>query len=355
MVSINVLAIRYYQNTEFGLDALSQPRFNRIFREPISDQIRREQIIEAISEVRSDDLDQIRNGSLVIFAVLVGLSIVGGNIIAGEVLSPIRDLNKQVKKIQAESMDRINYPHNDADLQELVDSLNAMLSRLGRSFQSQREFVEHASHELKTPLASLMIQLESLLEQGSITDDERSSMDRAIAKITTMNGLIEDLTLLSLEKEQLVCSNGTFSEIIDGAVSSTQELAQSRQISVNVRNVPAAMVCVSTNLLERAVANMLENAIKYSSENTEIIVEGQETKQQVGVRIIDQGPGIPEDQIHRVFDRFYRVDGSRSRKTGGRGLGLAITKTIIELHHGTITVHNNEHGGAAFTLMVPKA
>ncbi len=353
VVTLNVLAVQYYQRTEIGIDALSQSRYESILGEPIQDGLHREQIVDFIELVRQEDLEQIRVSSFVIFSVLVGLSLVGGHYIAVDMLKPIQDLNQQIKKIQAEDLQKVYYPHNDTDVQELVSSLNEMLLRIGKSFRSQREFIEHASHELKTPLSVLSLQIESLLDEGGLDEYQEGLLNQALRSVMSLNDLLESLMLLSLAEDRIEMKPILFQDLTYMIMNSVYTEPLGDRLTFDWIETKKMKIMGDTALLSRAIGNIIENALKYTPEDTVVEVVGRKKNTMVEICIRDHGEGIPNDEICRIFDRFYRVDNSRSKKTGGRGLGLSITKSIIELHNGMVTARNHPDGGAEFLIQLP--
>lgn len=352
LVTVNVLALRYYRQTELGLDSLAV--YEQLFSESEQTSFPAEKFISLVREVRDQDLSTIRRSSFFIFAILVGLSIAGGNAISSQILSPIKDINRQIKAIQAESIEKITYPHLDEELQELISSINEMLLRLGKSFRSQKEFIEYASHELKTPLSVMMAKTDLLLADSDLSSAHQKLITEVQHKIEYLNDLINDLSLLSLSKEHLQFESVSIQSIIQTVMNNTHAKAKAKHITIvskgkkldqNISLVPI--------LLTQAVENIVENAIQYSPEKSSIDIETTLYKKFFTMRISDTGVGIPENVIHRIFDKFYRVDSSRSRHTGGRGLGLALTKAIIELHNGTIQVKSQEGKGTQFILHIP--
>lgn len=352
IITLNILAIQYYQKTELGLDGLS--RYSSIFSEFEEGAFPQDKFIEVIKDVRQRDLSTIRRSSLFIFAILVGLSIVGGNAISAQVLSPIKDINRQIKAIQAESIEKISYPHLDEELQDLISSINEMLLRLGKSFRSQKEFIEYASHELKTPLSVMMAKTDLVLSDPSLGEHNAKLLNEIQEKIDYLNDLINDLSLLSLSKEHLQFESTSLQAILDNVLNSVANKAEDKNIEFILNgshlNKKISLVPV---LITQAIENIIENAIKYSYEGGRIEINSNVHKKFLKISIQDKGIGIPEHLRHRIFDKFYRVDSSRSRNTGGRGLGLTLTKAIIELHNGTIKVQSEEGFGTIFTLYIP--
>ncbi len=352
LVTVNVLALRYYQQTELGLDSLAV--YDQLFSESEQTSFPAEKFIFLIREVRDQDLSTIRRSSFFIFAILVGLSVAGGNAISSQILSPIKDINRQIKAIQAESIEKISYPHLDEELQELISSINEMLLRLGKSFRSQKEFIEYASHELKTPLSVMMAKTDLLLVDSDLSSPHQKLILEVQHKIEYLNDLINDLSLLSLSKEHLQFESVSIQSIIQTVMNNTQAKEKAKHITIVSKGKKLdKTISLVPILLTQAVENIVENAIQYSPEKSSIDIETTLYKKFFTMRISDTGVGIPENVIHRIFDKFYRVDSSRSRHTGGRGLGLALTKAIIELHNGTIQVKSQEGKGTQFILHIP--
>ena len=352
IITLNLLAVRYYDRTALGIDGLSQ--YNSVFSELRDGAFPQDKFLEVIRDIRQSDLSTIRRSSFFIFAILVALSLVGGNAISAQVLSPIKDINKQIKAIQAESIEKISYPHIDEELQELISSINEMLLRLGKSFRSQKEFIEYASHELKTPLSVMMAKTDLMLIDTKLSKDNIKLTQEIQNKIDYLNDLINDLSLLSLSKEHLQFESVSIQSILDTIINNITNKAKEKDINIILKgqNLDKKIELVPI-LITQAVENIIENAIKYSKDGSEIEVETKIHKKFFTMYIKDTGIGIPEHLIHRIFDKFYRVDSSRSKHTGGRGLGLTLTKAIIELHNGTIQVKSEEGVGTVFTLHIP--
>lgn len=352
IITLNLLAVRYYDRTALGIDGLSQ--YNSVFSELRDGAFPQDKFLEVIRDIRQSDLSTIRRSSFFIFAILVALSLVGGNAISAQVLSPIKDINKQIKAIQAESIEKISYPHIDEELQELISSINEMLLRLGKSFRSQKEFIEYASHELKTPLSVMMAKTDLMLIDTKLSKDNIKLTQEIQNKIDYLNDLINDLSLLSLSKEHLQFESVSIQSILDTIINNITNKAKEKYINIILKgqNLDKKIELVPI-LITQAVENIIENAIKYSKDGSEIEVETKIHKKFFTMYIKDTGIGIPEHLIHRIFDKFYRVDSSRSKHTGGRGLGLTLTKAIIELHNGTIQVKSEEGVGTVFTLHIP--
>lgn len=311
---------------------------------------------DVIEQIREQDLQSIRLMSAVTFLVLMSLSLLGGYIITGKLLQPLRQLNNATHDITADNL-QISLPGFNAhdELGELINNFNAMLARLHQSFDQQKQFIENASHELKTPLTVTQINLEAILHDTDMSRTELETLiHQALTSTTFMNQLIEDLLLLSIANEHIVFQSVNLTQVITAAVDQLQPLAQqaNKTIQFTASNSNDGYNKQgNATLLQRAVMNCLENAIKYAKSVIQVKIE-LNTNHQITINIQDDGEGIPSAALPKVTDRFYRVDSSRSRQSGGSGLGLAITKTIVEQHAGTLIITSTEGNGTTVTIIL---
>ncbi|MGB4521098.1 MAG: ATP-binding protein, partial [Candidatus Omnitrophota bacterium] len=216
----------------------------------------------------------------------------------------------------------------------------------------------NVSHELKTPLTSIKGFVETLLE-GALDDKENN---RNFLKIIQdhaerLNNLVEDLLSLShLESKEIVLNKKSLNlrqqleEVISGFKS------QLKKMNVEIKNdlSVSIMVDVDRDRIEQVFTNLIDNAIKFNKEKGFVMIYGEETNDKVRITVEDSGIGIPERDIPRIFERFYRVDKARSRELGGTGLGLSIVKHIIELHNGSVGVESTEGFGSKFWFVLPQ-
>jgi len=223
----------------------------------------------------------------------------------------------------------------------------------------RRDFVANVSHELKTPIASIKGFVETLLDGASQNPQDAERFLRIVAKqADRLNSIIEDLLSLakieqSKEEATLPLTAGPVKTILDAAVYDCQTTAAERDIRVSVSCDNAVIADMNAHLLEQAVVNLLDNAIKYSDPGDEVLVTARATPTEVFIAVTDQGCGIDKDHLPRLFERFYRVDKARSRKLGGTGLGLAIVKHIVLAHGGKVTVESTPGEGSTFTIHLP--
>src|SRR3989339_47414 len=305
----------------------------------------RQDVATLVRQVREEDQQKIQNTVLGIFIVIMALSFGGGYIIAGRMLSPIRKINEETRKMSADNLQPIEGSTVQDELGELTINLNGMITRLRDSFHVQKQFVENASHELKTPLTIVQTNLEAALEDKTVARDEMQEyINQALKSTQFMNRLTEDLLLLSVVKEHIPFDDVQTKDVVEGAVKQLQPIALEQKKNI-ITQFPDHIKTIKGNstLLTRAVMNCIENAIKY--DRTKIIVQVALTNNRIQITVQDDGEGILQEHIAKVFDRFYRADDARSRRSGGAGLGLAITKSIIEKHNGSITLSSEPEKG----------
>jgi signal transduction histidine kinase len=235
------------------------------------------------------------------------------------------------------------------------------VTRIRRLENIRKDFVANVSHELKTPITSIKGFVETLLD-GSVKDPAQiNNFLEIIAKHTErLNAIIEDLLSLSrLEESQskrdIVLNEEHLKSILATAIELSDIKARQKRIAINLSCSNILQARVNTLLLEQAVFNLIDNAIKYSEPDSTIEVIAQQTENEILISVRDNGCGIEQKHLSRLFERFYVVDKSRSRKLGGTGLGLAIVKHISGVHGGHATVESKVNEGSIFTIHLPIA
>ena len=223
----------------------------------------------------------------------------------------------------------------------------------------RRDFVANVSHELKTPVTSIKGFVETLLDGAMHNPTDSDRFLRIVAKqADRLHAIIEDLLALSKieqaeESEDLALEPTPLRPVLESAVSTCQAAARDRQIDVKLECDAALTANINALLLEQAVVNLLDNAVKYSEPDHEVRVTGAAADGEVTISIADRGCGIDDEHASRIFERFYRVDRARSRNLGGTGLGLAIVKHIVQAHRGRVTVQSTLGVGSMFTIHLP--
>jgi two-component system, OmpR family, phosphate regulon sensor histidine kinase PhoR len=233
------------------------------------------------------------------------------------------------------------------------------VSRLRQLENMRRDFAANVSHELKTPITSIKGFVETLLDGAVHDPGDAERFLRIIARqADRLNAIIEDLLSLSrIEKEAEAADIDLnvvgLREALNAAIHNCETKAAERGIRIVLGGDPDLEAKINPPLFEQAVTNLLDNAVKHSNQDGQVELIATQRDNEVLVQVRDQGCGIAEEHLSRLFERFYRVDKARSRKLGGTGLGLAIVKHIVLAHRGQVTVESREEIGSTFTIHLP--
>ncbi|MFN2436269.1 MAG: ATP-binding protein [Desulfotignum sp.] len=232
------------------------------------------------------------------------------------------------------------------------------ITRIRRLEKMHKDFAANVSHELKTPLTTLKGFIETLQTMPDTTSEDRPGFLRILEKnVNRMIDLVDDLLALShlerLEGTGVRFDETRLSDLIQSAVTTCGPLAEAKQIQVQMACPEDLTVRVDPVLIEQAIVNLVENAVKYSPENARVAIVVRNPGTDIEIDVIDSGTGIAAEHLPKIFNRFYRVDKGRSRQEGGTGLGLAIVKHIIHYHNGQITVSSVKNKGTTFHIRLP--
>ena len=252
--------------------------------------------------------------------------------------------------------ERINYQGSDDEMKRLADTFDDMLGRLESSFESQKQFVQDASHELRTPIAIAQTNIEVVeMEEKATTADYERLMEVLKLSLERMNRLSDQLLLLSEgSQDQAKWSVVDMASLLEEVTREFSANAAAAGVGLELESAPEEMLVRGDSLyLKQAIINLVDNAIKYNRPEGTVKVLAQVEDSQLVLQVQDSGIGISQADQQRIFDRFYRVDKSRSRAQGGSGLGLAIVKNIVEGHGGTISVQSALDEGSTFRIILP--
>jgi len=233
------------------------------------------------------------------------------------------------------------------------------LTRILRLENLRRDFVANVSHELKTPITSIKGYVETLLQEaGDAQPHFQEFLSIILKHANRLQAIVEDLLTLSRieqesRREEIRLSPGKIRDVLAEAIEACATKAADKEIEISLDCPEELSASINQPLLEQAVTNLLDNAIKYSPPESTVRLEAEATGAEVLIRVIDNGPGIPEQHLPRLFERFYVIDKARSRKLGGTGLGLAIVKHIVQYHGGRISVTGGPGRGSVFTINLP--
>jgi signal transduction histidine kinase len=303
-------------------------------------------------------LTKLRNYSFGALGVLFVASLGVGWVVAGRVLRPIGRITGVARDIQATDLSRrIELPGPEDELKQLADTFDAMLARLDAAFAAQRQFTADASHELRNPLAIIRTNVDvALSDPNADPEDLRHTIEVIKRASDRMARLVDDLLALARRQEptlehEPVDLGAAVAEASDDFVVP----AAARNIVLDRAIAPGVTVTGDRDALKRAVANLLENAVRLAPAGSRIRLATGSEGDRAWIAVADEGPGIsPEDQA-RVFDRFWRADKARSRSDGGTGLGLAIVRQIAESHGGQVRLQSKVGVGSSFVIWLPVA
>lgn len=294
-----------------------------------------------------DSLERLLLLGVPILVLLVGVTTW---VVTGRALHPVEDIRREVEAIGAEDLHRrVPEPDTADEIGRLARTMNAMLGRLEDATDRQARFVADASHELRSPLTGIRAQLEVDLAHPEHADWQTTERD-VLVDTVRLQRLVEDL--LALATAHGASNDASHRETVDLdeiVLSETRRLRGRSSHEVDTAGVSGAQLQGNPDQLTRAVRNLLDNAARHA--DRAVAVSLVETDDAVRLSVVDDGPGIPEDQQARIFERFTRLDDARARDNGGSGLGLAITREVVLAHGGSIMIDNAP--GARFTVVFP--
>jgi two-component system sensor histidine kinase ArlS len=302
-----------------------------------------------------------KTGTLAEILVITGLlgtlvAFISGSFLSKKLLKPIQDITNTAKEITSKSLDkRIAANGADDEIKDLADTFNAMIERLERDFEKQRRFVSDASHELRTPLSVIHGHVNMLNRWGK-DDPEvlKSSLSTLKSETENMNRLIENLlylakgdnNVLTIAKEEFSVST-LLKEVID------ETLLNHSEYNISADCEDKLIIKTDYNALKQVLRILMDNSLKFSTPPGEIKIDAEKEEKGVSIIVQDKGVGIPSESLPYIFDRFYRVDESRTKATGGSGLGLSIAKQIVTSLNGRISAQSELGKGTKFTVFIP--
>ncbi len=305
----------------------------------------------------SDLLDNLFSIFVLLGPVSIILSLAGGWFLANKSLKPVDEITTTARRITAENLDEKIPSHGtDDELGRLVSTFNEMITRLRDSFAQVKQFSMDASHELRTPLTIMRGEIEMVLRGDRTPKEYRQVLGSTHEEILRMVSIIENLLTLSkaergsidLHMEKLQLDQIVLELFEDSAI-----LAARKNIKVDLRHMDEISISGDKIRLRQLMLNLLDNAIKFTPENGRVSLALMRVNGEAQIIIEDSGIGIPDEDLPRIFDRFYRVEKGRSREMGGSGLGLAIAQWVVQAHGGSIEVRSKLREGSTFTVHLP--
>ena len=290
--------------------------------------------------------------------IAVAISLAFGYVIAGRVLAPITNITRKAEGIGAENLsERLPVGETDDEFSRLAIVFNQTFARIEDSFGRLRRFTADASHELRTPLAAIRSIGETALHAPDEQVNSRETIGSILEESDRLRQLIDALLILSrADAGEAALQRETVDLIalVRETVDFLSVLAEEKQQTITISTHGEIFVQVDRASTRQALTNLLDNAIKYAPAGSVISITADVKGQnQACIEIADNGVGIPEQDLSRIFDRFYRVDKGRSREIGGAGLGLAIAKWAVEINGGRIEVESTINQGSIFRILLP--
>jgi len=288
------------------------------------------------------------------------ISILGGALISAKSLSRIDAIIKKTEEITALNLDeKIGGERYSDEYGRLVKKMNEMISRIKTSIDYMNQFSISAAHELKTPLTILRGETEIALKSPKLPEEYVEVLKSNYEETLRLTKIIDNLffiskidhSLIDIKKERI-----NLDEYLKSTVNSFKILGAEKNITLVADSGTNAIIDIDKELMTQALSNLIDNAIKYGEENNIVTIKGEVCdSEKIKISVLNRGEGIPQEAIPKIFDRFYRVESSRNRKTGGVGLGLSVVKAIVTWHGAEIYARSVPNETTEFYILLPKA
>jgi signal transduction histidine kinase len=310
------------------------------------------------AQLRREQQRILAGYSVIGFAAVLALGGAGSYLLSGRMLRPVDRVSTLASRISHTNLkERIRHEGPDDEVKRLSDTFDDMLERLEGAFESQKQFLQDASHELRTPIAIAQTNVEVLeMQEDPTAKDYEHLMQVLKMSLERMNSVNEGLLLLAEGRQtQYKWSEVDMGSLAREIVDEASGRAEAAQVHLEVEIASGDVrVMGDSTRLKQAIMNLVDNAVKYNKPGGKVKISAKAEGTVVSVEVHDTGIGISQADLPRVFERFYRVDKSRSRSMGGSGLGLSIVKKIIEDHKGAITADSNPGEGSTFRIVLPR-
>ena len=309
-----------------------------------------------LSEVESDTLRQLvwQSSAALVFVAFVSIGL--DWFVAGRMLRPVHEISAMARRISDERLEeRIAVAGPPDELKELADQFDAMLDRLQSAFEAQREFVANTSHELRTPLTIIRTELDVTLDDPAVTRAQLAMTADVVRRaIDRTEGLIDGLLVLAraegpLQREEEVDLGDAVRRALDARAAEIAEL----ELRVTLE-LGEASTHGDPMLLERLAGNLVENAVEHNEPGGWVSIVSEQDERGVTLRASNSSSEVPEAELPRLFERFARLERSRTRGRGGYGLGLSIVRAIVRAHRGTATARSLPEGGLSIEVALPR-
>jgi heavy metal sensor kinase len=325
---------------------------------PSSSQSNRVLIVSQSAYNMNQTLSTFRQALLLTSLVTLILAGILGFFLINRMLHPVQAITRTAREIQENNLNRRLDVHANDELGSLAKTLNQTFSRLEAAFIREREFTADASHELRTPLAIAQGEATLALKEERSREDYQKALESISRQLSRTSSLINRLLFLarSDDRIELVLTGIDLNSLLSETAQDARVLCEPKQIALDWKpeeNDQGLIVRGDIVRLRELFLNLLENAVRYTPEGGSIALTVRRETEYARIAVSDTGMGIPPEHLPHIFERFYRVDKSRSRAEGGVGLGLAISGRIAEVHGGRIEVSSEVGKGSTFTVFLP--
>ncbi len=315
-------------------------------------------LITSSLEATYESLAELLSNMFLLAAVCIGFTVAISFIFVEIISSPVEKLTEIVNRVTYGKYDeRINVEGND-EIKVLSNSFNAMMTKLDQVNTQRKQFVANVSHELRTPLTSIKLLSSSLLSDESTNPEiYKEFLTDIDSEVDRLNEIIDGLLyLVDLEKKELELhyTNSHVNYLVAKVVHQLRPLAEQKNIQIDLQEDEKVWASFDKTKFHQCLSNLIANSIKYNHEGGHVLVRLINKRTSFSVQICDNGYGIAKENLPYVFDRFYRTDKARNRKTGGAGLGLSIVQQIVHLHQGEIYIDSTLNEGTTVTIELPK-
>jgi heavy metal sensor kinase len=305
-------------------------------------------------------VEELAVATLLAVPIVLALAGLGGYLLAKRALTPLEEMAERAEEITSERLsERLPIGEVDDELGHLARVFNKLLARLEQSFEQLRRFTSDASHELRTPLASIRSVGEVALQKDGSREEYRDTIGSMLEEVNRLTALVDSLLTISRADAGRIQLRPTVFSVMDLAREAAglfEVLVEDKNQRITVQGDEGVKVKGDRVFLRQALVNIIHNAVKYSPAEGAITVRVEhEPEGSIRVDVVDSGPGIAPEHAAKIFDRFYRVDESRSRGAGGAGLGLSIAQWAVRVHGGDIHLRATPGSGCTFQICLPPA
>jgi len=300
-------------------------------------------------------INDVRGAALRALLVLALVGGVGTFWLTGHLLRPLYTFTTTIEQISAGTLDtRVTTTTGTPEIRSLTSSFNRMLERLDTAFTRQGRFVADAAHELRTPLATLRATLDTQPPPAEMAPTDYNDLTQTFDRtLTRLEALVEHLLVLAVDDRPPTNEPVVLGALLEAIQHDLAPLAAARQVHITIDGATDLVVLGDAPLLGLALANLIDNAIRYNHPGGQVRIQLARSRDQARICVTDTGIGIAPAEQASIFERFYRVDQSRARHRGGAGLGLALVAHIAQHHGGSIAVTSTPGVGSTFTLTLP--